>query len=681
MILTIAGDISSNEVSEVVGETFARIPKGELKKQRGPKEAEQKAFRFGQSSADIQQGYSVLGWHTPGVGSKDELALEVFANILGGGRSSRLYREVIAPEAASSVYAYNWPVEDIGIFFVQASFNESNRGEVDRRIVREIERFKRHGPTAYELQLAKNVIESRYILGLQSVLGQASALADAEANYGYRAMGTRLAELHRLTAEQVQAAAQRYLRVGNLTLYHYQPTDAETITAEQALAMVRATAAEAELEAEEDVPLPALPRTVASATGDTAPRELKLSNGTSLLVEERTGAPVVRVGVYFRGGRIGESSRNAGITRLMTSVMRRGTKTRTAEEIDREIEFLGTQVGSFAAADYFGFELTILGRNLVPGLELMADVVLHPSFPEDEIRRAKGLQISAIKRSFDSSSQRPIQLLYASHYGNHPYALPSNGFGSSVEMLGRDELVEWWESWVRADDALIVVVGDVGAVDAKLLVEKHFASLAERDSALAPDPALRPPQSRIQTVEYRDRKQSAIAVAFPTVAMSHEDWPALRLLQDVTTGLAGTFFVELRGNKSLAYTVYGREASRRSGGTFVGYLASDASKEKEAFAALIDEFGHLDEDGFTEQDVARAKAYFAGSTRIRLQTNASRAGRLAESWMYGLGLDFTDRTLETVRALSLQQLREIAAKYLDGDNYTTAIVSGRPDNS
>jgi zinc protease len=418
---------------------------------------------------------------------------------------------------------------------------------------------------------------------------------------------------------------------------------------------------------------------VASAAGDTAPRELSLSNGVSLLVEERTGAPVVTAGVYFRGGRIGESSRNAGITKLMTSVMRRGTNTRTAEAIDREIEFLGTQIGSFAAADYFGFELTILGKNLRPGLELLTDVVLHPSFPEDEIRRAKGLQMSAIKRSFDSSSQRPIQLLYASHYGNHPYALPSNGYTSSVDALTRNQLMSWWKNWVTADEALITIVGDITADEAKRLVEKHFDSLAERDSALAPDPALIPPQSRIQTVEYRDRKQSAIAVAFPTVAMSHEDWPGLRLLQDVTSGLAGTFFRELRGKRSLAYVVYAREASRRDGGAFVGYLASDASKEENALTALIGEFGRLDEDGFTADDVTRAKAYFAGSTRIRLQTNSSRAGELAESWMYGLGIDFTDRTLERVQSISLQQLRELAAEYLQGENYTTAIVSGNAE--
>ncbi len=677
MILAIAGDVTPERVAAVLDSTFAKIPRGQVRKARGPTEPPQRAFRYGQSAADLAQGYSVLGWHTPGVGSDDDVALEVLASILGQGRSSRLYRNAVGPDAASTVFAGNWQFEDVGIFVVQASFDEANRQEVDRRILREVARMRRHGPTVYELQLAKNVVESDVILGLETVLGQAHTLAAAEATYGYRELGVRLARLSRLTPDQIKAAADRYLKADNLTLYHYRPEDTVETTSEQALALVTGVTAGAELVAEQEIPLPAAPTPVAGAGSDGGPRESELANGMTLVVEQRTGAPVVSMGVYFRGGRIGETSRNAGITQLMTQVMRRGTATRTAEQIDREIEFLGTQIRSSAGADYFGFELTILGRNLRTGLELLADVVRNPTFPEEELREARQLQLAAIRRSLDSSTQRPFQLLYATHYGNHPYALPGNGFESSVEVVRRDDLVAWWRTWVCADDALVVIVGDIAADDAKRLAERQFAGIPKRQTTLDEVPPVTPPPNRIQTVEFRDRRQSAIAIAYRTVPVGHDDWPRLRLLQNVTSGLAGTFFAELRGNRSLAYTVFAREGSQRDDGIFYGYMATDVAKEEEATEALIAEFRRLDEDGFSADDVARAKAYFAGSTRIGRQQNAAHVAELADAWMNGLGLDFTDRLIERIAALSAEDLREAAATYLDGDTYTLAVVSGR----
>ncbi|MDX1584554.1 MAG: pitrilysin family protein, partial [Thermoanaerobaculia bacterium] len=361
---------------------------------------------------------------------------------------------------------------------------------------------------------------------------------------------------------------------------------------------------------------------------------------------------------------------------LMTRVMRRGTSSRTAEEINREIEFLGTQIGTPVHADFFGFELSILGKNFRKGLELLADVVLNPSFPEEGIREEKHLQIASIRKSLDSSVQRPLQLLLRTFYGNHPYAIPMDGFPNTVEAVDRDSLIEWWKGWAVLNDALIVIVGDITTEAARELVESCFGGLRRRETEAPPVPGVILPDARIETVEYRDRKQSAIAVAYPTVPMNHEDWPKLKLLQNVTSGLAGTFFAELRGKRSLAYTVFAGESSRRLAGLFLGYLASDVSKERRAKDALIAEFKRLDEDGFSEEDLERAKAYFAGSTKISLQTNASHVDDLAEAWMYDLGLDFTKRLLERVEAITIGELRDVATKYLDHDSYTVAIVSG-----
>jgi len=678
IILTITGDVTHDEALAAAKATFGNIPKGTLKKGRGPTEPAQAEFRFGQSTADLKQGYSVLGWHTVGVGHPDEHALDVVAAILGDGRASRLYGAVVSPDGASTVAAAQEVFDDVGILFIQTSFDEKNRVEVDRRTLAEVERLRAHGPTAYELQLVKNRIESGLVFGLQGVLGQAQTLSSAEAREGYLSLATTLQELRALTPERVKDAAAKYLTVENLTLYHYRPKETPDITTPQALAAVRAAMAQAPA-AVAAQPMPASSEAVRPAAVDREPVVTKLANGATLIVRERPGAPVVSTGVYFRGGGAGENSATAGITQLMTRVMQRGTRQRSAEQINREIEFLGTEIGIDLDSDYFGFRLDILRTNVRPGLDLFSDVILNPTFPDDGLEEERHIQMGAIRRAYDSSTARPVQLAFRDLWGSHPYALPQAGSLESVQSLDAAALRSWWERTVRANDAVILMAGDIALGDAKTLAEAAFGRLPVRDIGPATALPLPVPSARIETVEYRDRRQSAIVVLFPTVPASHPDWPKLRLLGNVTSGLAGTFFAELRGRRSLAYTVFAADASRKDAGAFLAYLATEAAKESEATTALLAEIRRLQTDGMTAADVDRARIYFAGSTRIRLQSSGDLLEDYAANYLYGLGLDWTPRLLGTIGGLTLEDLKAVSAKYFSTDNYVLAVLRGKTE--
>lgn len=213
MILSIAGDVKAADVQKAVAATFGKLATSGFDKQRGPREPAQTEFRYGSSTGDLKQGYSVMGWHTQGTGGDAELALDLAAQILGGGRSSRFFRHVIGPDAAATATAFHQQFDDVGDLLVQTSFDESRRAEVERRVLAEVERLKAHGPTEYELALAKNSLRSQTILGLEDAVGQAQALAEAEARKSYRFLGERLAALDRVTADEVRAAARRFLTV------------------------------------------------------------------------------------------------------------------------------------------------------------------------------------------------------------------------------------------------------------------------------------------------------------------------------------------------------------------------------------------------------------------------------------------------------------------------------------
>jgi predicted Zn-dependent peptidase len=152
MILSIAGDVRAADVEKAVAATFGTLATAGFDKRRGPAEPAQTEFRYGSSTGDLKQGYSVFGWHTQGVGGDAELALDLASQILGSGRSSRFFRHVVGPDAAATANVFHYQFDDVGLMIAQASFDEARRAEVDRRLLGEIERLKIHGPTAYELQ-------------------------------------------------------------------------------------------------------------------------------------------------------------------------------------------------------------------------------------------------------------------------------------------------------------------------------------------------------------------------------------------------------------------------------------------------------------------------------------------------------------------------------------------------
>jgi zinc protease len=677
IVLTICGDFEQQEVLDVVSRTFGAIPRGTLVKERGPEEPPQTEFRFAETTGDVQQSFSVIGWHVPGLGHPDNEALDVLSMVLGAGRYSRLYRSVVSSGAANTISADNTVYEDVGIFNVRISADDENLERAEALAITEIERLRRFGPTNYELELARNGAESSAIFELSDVLGQAQTLGWFEVRGGYEKLGAYLTRLESIAPDDVRRVAREYVVPENMTLYRFRRNGAPAGRREAILEGLRAAADEAATSTHEELTHPALPAAPAGATAETHARSFVLSNGIALFVREIPGTPTVSTGVYFKGGRVHENSSIAGITQLMARVMKRGTASRTMEQIDREIEYLGTQLGIMVEDDYLGFTLDILRSHYTAGLEILVDVMRNPSFPEDEIEKARRQQIASIRRVLDSTTARPFQLLRSMFYLNHPYGLPDGGFVSSIEPLTRDDLVAWHRSEIVADAATIVVVGDVASEDVVKLMEASFGSLPKSEGLRRPVPAVERVTTTTEIVELRDKKQSGIAIAYATVPPVHPDWITLRVIQDICSGLAGTLFAELRGRRSLAYTVHAGDASNMLAGAFVAYIATEASKEQEAKEALLAEIRRLAVDGFQKDDLDRAKSHLSGTTRIRLQTNAARRSEIAQTYLFNLGVDFTPRFLERVHAISLEECREVADQYLTVDSIVIATVRGR----
>ncbi|MBI4553276.1 MAG: insulinase family protein, partial [Candidatus Latescibacteria bacterium] len=629
------------------------------------------------------QEYLEIGFHAPGVLAPDTDALDLAAAIIGRGRSARLYQRVKEDlQVVDTIGADSYAYADVGLFHASATLDPANRERALAAIVEEVERLKTDPVSDEELERALAMVESSYVFQQQSVNGQAFVLAYYEAYGGYTLVDDHLRRLYGVTKDDLRRVAERYLRFSNCSIVEYVPAGAPTldrtvVSVEQALSERLQTLKPADTR-------PASPLRRAAPWGDVGGpgrpdadgRTFVLPNGLVLIVKELHAVPVVSIGAFCRGGRNEETRTNAGLTTLALRTSRKGTVSRSADVIAREIERLGTTVEFVVDADYFGYTMTILQRHANQGFDVFQDIIRNPTFPAPEVDKERDNLLAAILRDKDSAFTRPFQLFNEAFYGDHPYALPSTGLDESVRGLTGEALRDWHARALDPGRMVVAVAGDVDAERVHDLIGQSLGSLPGRPDATDGVRAVVPPSSIRTAVETRTRKQTAMALGFAGTDVRHPDRYGLEVLANVASSFGGRLFMELRGRQSLAYTVVAYDMPRRVGGTFVAYIATDVAKEDRAREGLLREFVRFTEEPPADEEVQRAHAYMAGSYTIRLQTAAAQAAEYARNALLGLGLDEFQMYPDRIRQVTRDDLHRAANTYFDTERYAIGMVRG-----
>jgi len=682
IIVSIVGDVDPAMAHDLVAAEFAALPRGTPRLEPGPAEPPQERFRHAEERADLAQSHLAVGWHTPGYGHPDNEALEVLGAVLGSGKSSRLYRRAVGPDLAGGIGAYNYPVADVGIFVVQAQLAAARLPRVEAAVFREVERLRREPPSSEEVETAKTQVLAGLLLGQEEVLGQAAVLASREARGSYLEIDEYLERLDAVTPEAVRQAAGRHLELRNASLFRYLEREAPRGNEgrEAAESAARSAAADAATPLPQAPALGDLSRDDLSGGGGNgvlATHEMRLANGARLVVQESHAVPTAWFGLYFEGGRIEERPENAGITRLTLSGALRGTARRSAEEIDRAIESLGTGFGAEHDEEYVALCAPLPVRQLAAAFGLAREIVAEASFPEAGVEKAREVNLANIRAGRDSSSVHPFDLFTRAYFGpNHPYGLAQRGDEEVVARLTPADLRAWYRQVFHPSRLTLVVAGDVDPERLRDFAEAQFGTLPAVDGTPLPDLPARAPAGFVELVESRPRRQSAFVLGFPTVPVTHPDAFALEALQHVLSGMAGRLFSELRGKRALAYTVLAADVSRPRLGYFFGYLAGEHRKEASARKAMLAEFARLREEPVAAEELRRAQGYLAGITRIRRQTNSSRGSEIARDVLFGLGLDFPERYLQGVLAVTAADIQRVARAYFEPERCVIAVLRG-----
>jgi len=415
------------------------------------------------------------------------------------------------------------------------------------------------------------------------------------------------------------------------------------------------------------------------SAGPLAHREI-LDNGIVLLVAERPGVPIVAARVYVQGaGGAFDPADRQGLANLTGALLTRGAGKRSASEIDAAIEFVGGRLETDADRDGLVAAVDVLRKDLSLGLDLLADVLLRPTFPPKELARKVKEIDAAIQRVDENPEAVAGRALRRLVFAPHPYAWPVEGTRASVAKLTRADVLRFHQQHVRPDATIIALVGAIGVEDARREVTARFGQWTR---PAAPGPTLAAPSGsappRVETVK-RDLTQATILMGRTAIRQTDPDYFPLVVASYILGGGASSrLYGRVRDESGLAYSVWSELAPGRYG----ALLAVGAQSRTPAVPKVIDllreEMARIGREPAPAEELDLAKSSLIGSFPLRLDTSAKVAGFITAVEAEGLGLDYADRYRREIAAVTAADVQRVSARFFAPDAFNRVIVGQIP---
>ena len=647
LTFVVVGDVNGEKVQQQLSDLFNAYPEKSLKPVFIPSEPPQLGRREVHKEFATELTHFSMAWHIPEVTSPDVPALDLLSTILGDGRSSRLYQRVREEAGlAFGISAFSYTPGDPGLFGIDATLDPKKREAAEQLALQIVDEVKQSGVTADELDKAKKITLSQHLGALTTMRGQASDIGSnwlltRDLNFSRHYLDA----VQQVTLDDVKRVAKTYLTENNLTVVSLNPKGSLSGKAE----LVKPVAA-----------------------GEI--QKFELSNGLRLLVREDHRLPLVGMGAVFRGGLLAETPQDNGITRLMTKVLLKGTKTRTAEQIANELESVGASISSEAGNNSFSVSVDVMKPDVKRGFSLLSDVLLNSTFPEKAIAREKEIQIAAIQQEEEQLTSVARNIMREALFPQHPYALRSNGSVGAVQHLTQKDLLDFRDRYVVARNGVIYVFGDVKADEIKQLVEQTLGNMKAGALTLIDAKASMPLAKTTMVESRKDKAQGVIMVGFRGASLSSPDRYALELIDEASSDLGSRFFIRIRQQMGLAYYVGASQMQGLVPGLFAFYLGTDPQKLERVRTELLDEIHNLANDGLTPEELQRAKKKLIGQQEIANQSNDAFGYHCALDELYGLGFNYYNQLEYHVNAVTLDDVKKVAAKYFRDQPYVLATV-------
>lgn len=686
--LAIVGDFEQGKARALVEKYFGPLKRGEDVPKITARTPAIASERRAVLQDNVQLPRVYLAWLTSPIFKPGDAEADLSAAILGGGKSSRLYKKLVYEKQIAQDVGVNQQSLILGsVFEVQATAKAGVKPEdLEKAINLEMEAFRKDGPTAAELARARNVIESRIIAGLET-LGGFGGVADRLNSYNHY-LGTPdflaadIARYENATAESIVAFAQGQLN-GNQRVVIYGLPGKQDLGPEIATPKAEqkdpsknnGEPVNAEAEWRKDAPKPG----TASALHLPVPEKFKLANGLTVLYNERPGLPLVAANLVLHAGSGVNPVERPGLASMTARMLQQGTATRSALQIADRAADLGATLSSGAGADTTGISTRSLSRNFPEALELLADVALHPSFPQAELERVRSERLTSIMQEKDEPFSLAFRVLDAALYGpRHTYGFPDSGTTESVKAISRDDLLQFWQQNYFPDDAALIVMGNIKLATLKPLLEKQFSAWKPGRPAPAKMSLPETTDARVILVDRPGAPQTTLECFSLGLARSTPDYSPVEVMN---TDLGGLFSsrinMNLREAHGYTYGAFSFFMYHRTPGPFIAGADVRTDVTAPATTEVFNELRRMRETQLTSAEMILSKDSIARSLPGRFERGTEAAATFADLFTYDLPLDFYSTLPERINAVTIEQVQAVAQKYIRPEKMIVLAVGDR----
>jgi zinc protease len=591
-------------------------------------------------------------------------------DILAAGKSSRLYKRLVYKDRiASDAWGYMDDREIASQVLLAATAQPGgDLRAVERALDEELRDFLANGPTQAEVDRVKTQQRAAFIRGIERIGGfggKSDVLARGQVYRGdpeaYKVIQARIAAA---TPADLQGAARRWLSDGVYVLEVHPFPEFQTVTS------TVDRKKPPEVAAPPDAPL-------------APPERSTLANGMKVVLSRRAAVPVVRLTTILDGGYAADDPQKAGVASMTMQMITEGTTNRTALQIADELAALGLDISAFSDLDVVRLSMAALKDKLDAALDVYADVVLHPSFPQSDLDRVKQITLANIQQEKVQPFAMGLRVLPLLLYGNdHAYGQPLTGTGteSSVRAMTRQDLIAFHRAWFKPNHATVVAVGDITMPELKAKLDRAFASW---QPGTVPTKRLNSVASRPRrTVYLLDRpgaEQSYILAGQLIAPKMNEDEIPFQIFNDAFGGaFVSRINMNLRENKHWSYGAFSFPIDARGQRMWMVMAPVQTDKTKESLQEVVKELrSAVNDRPLTTAEISDAKDRQIKTLAGRWETGRSVSGALGEIVTYGLPDDYYTTYGARVRGATEAQVNAAARKFVPPDRFVWVVIGDR----
>jgi len=649
MITVIVGDVDTDSVLAKVQQKFA----GKYTDGRQVKIARAKEPYLTQKTEKVQKGdygtgYMMIGFRgVPANNKKESYALDLAAEILGSGRSSRLYQEIKEKNhLATSISAGHMSMKDDSIFYISAEFEPQNYEKLKASINEEIKKLRETPVSASELKKARTLLQRGFVYSNESTSNVANSI-------GYTmTIGENIEDytkyiegINKITAEDIQKVANKYLLDTRMAISTLLPEKNEKPVAN-----------------------------VQDKYQDVEKRIL--SNGINLITEKIEPNEIVSLSVFVKGGKFIETI--PGISSVVTGKLLKGTQNRSAIEIANELENSGIIIAPSANPDYFEIQLKSTKQDFDKAFAVLKDIIENPAFKSEYVEKVKKEIIQDIKSSRDNPSSVVFEEFNLARYAGHPYGYTGKVLEESVPKITRENVVSFYNKFFSPQNMIVSVAGDFDKQD---IIDKFSSITVKPDAQKVDINALikKYNTSAITSNKLipvkKDTSTGWLVMGWSTAGMVNEkDFAVLNVINSIIgRGMSSRLFSNLREKQGLAYEVSSAYPSRLDESSFVMYIGTKPQNLELAKNQFLQEISRIIREPVSEKELADAKQNIIGKYALSQETGGEKAHVLGWYEVIGKGYKFNYDYPSLINSVTAQDILNVASKYFSNPNIVSVI--------